>query len=171
MHSEALPTISQYKVAMGGTPPPIQFPPYFSSALPRKRLRAIILTAMGLLEALIISACSVGSLCIYAVWKFIIRPMYSPINKLPGPRADSFIYGQAFEAHIGDSCALWKKWEAQYGTAILGIGPLGVSPPKLASYPTTLISNDIDKICGPDGSEGSQGYPHASYGLREAVPG
>lgn len=84
---------------------------------------------MGIiLQSVALVAAGVASLGLYALWQFIIRPMLSPINKLPGPPNTSFLFGQSQEVHIGDSAAVFTSWEEKYGTAILGIGPLGVRP-------------------------------------------
>ncbi|KDQ54074.1 hypothetical protein JAAARDRAFT_38679 [Jaapia argillacea MUCL 33604] len=68
------------------------------------------------LKPLILSAgASVLAYNLYRLVKLVLRPVFSPLRRLQGPRSDSWFYGNFKQIFTTENSTLHEEWVAEYG--------------------------------------------------------
>lgn len=85
------------------------------------------------------------TICFYGVYKLgcqLLGPYFSPLRDLPGPKSESFMWGNLGELQTEEYIKKHEEWVEKYGKAIKYKGFFNVSsPPHLLEVAYSIINS------------------------------
>lgn len=70
---------------------------------------------MVVTNLLVASAATAGAFATYKLAAFLLKPVFSPLRELRGPKGESLIWGDLKRIWKEDALRLFDKWEEEYG--------------------------------------------------------
>ena len=72
----------------------------------------------------------------YRAVLYLLKPYFSPLRKLNGPKAGSFVFGNKIEFATGEAYTRLRGWRAQYGNIFVLRALFGVRTSHKTSFMT-----------------------------------